>query len=383
MASVGAHARDAAEGVRQFFEQRVPTLLSAQGERAHGINGRCLFEMTDRAGGGAQWLVDFTADPPVVRHGDGTQADCQMSLTAEQFLELIADPAAGQVLAWQGKLRIAGDPALLRRVGELLFPAPDGENTAMSGYYAAISRLIRDPHLTFMNYGYAEEGEDFAWCGEADWEWRYAINLIRRTLVGAEVAGARVLDVGCGRGGPASYIARCMEPLEVTGLDASEDAIRFCRGRHVDPRLRFVHGHAEDLPFADESFDVVLNVESSHCYLRPEAFYSEVARVLVPGGAFCYADILQPEQLRRMQSSLSATSRLIVSPVADITPQVALAIELNRDGFAELMLKATDQELRNASLIANLVRSVNVDAHDRLRGGRVGYYAWTIQKEAR
>jgi ubiquinone/menaquinone biosynthesis C-methylase UbiE len=386
-----APARDASEDVREFFEVRAPALLSARPELARDINGRCVFDVGGGANGADKWVVDFTTDPPTVRDGDGDgaeagdamQADCQMALSAEQFLELIADPAAGQVLAWQGRLRIAGDQSMLRRVGELLFPGGHGENTAMSGYYASISRLIPDSRLTFMNYGYVEHGDDFAWCDEADQPWRYAINLIRRALAGVDVAGARVLDVGCGRGGPAAYIAGRLDAREVVGLDASEDGVRFCREQHVHPRLRFVHASAEELPFEDASFDVVLNVESSHCYLRPAAFFSEVARVLKPGGSFCYSDVLLPDQFERMRRLLADTPGLSVRATADITPQVARAIELNRMAFAALMQSATDAHRGNQSLIANLVRTVNVDAYERLRTGRVGYYAWTIKKEAR
>jgi SAM-dependent methyltransferase len=53
-----------------------------------------------------------------------------------------------------------------------------------------------------------------------------------------------------------------------------------------------VVGTAMALPVADASFDVVTNVESSHCYPDIEAFYREVARVLRPGGIFLYTDLL-------------------------------------------------------------------------------------------
>ena len=377
-----APVRDAAADVRRFFEERAPALLSAGRAAAGEIDGRCLFVVD----GADRWIVDFTTDPATIAIAGGAgaiEADCEMSVTADQFLELIADPAAGQVLAWQGRLRIAGDQAMLRRVGEMLFPGRDGENTAMSGYYASIGRLIPDSRLTFMNYGYVEEDEDFAWCGEADWGWRYAINLIRRALIGVEVAGRRVLDVGCGRGGPASYIARCLGPAEVVGLDASEDGVRFCEEQHVHPRLRFIHGSAEALPFEDASFDVVVNVESSHCYLCPADFFSEVSRVLKQGGSFCYSDVLLPEQFERMQRLLSDTPGFGLRTGADISDGVARAIELNRTAFAALMQSATDGRLGNQALIANLVRTINLDAYERLRTGRVGYYAWTIDKEAR
>jgi O-methyltransferase len=377
-----APVRDTAGDVRRFFEERAPALLSAEVVAARGIDGRCLFDVD----GAGRWIVDFTTDPATiaVAYGAGViEADCEMSVTADQFLELIADPAAGQVLAWQGRLRIAGDQGMLRRVGEVLFPTPQGENTAMSGYYASISRLIPDPRLTFMNYGYVEEGEDFAWCEEADWPWRYAINLIQRALIGVDVGGRRVLDVGCGRGGPASYIARRLEASQVVGLDASEDGVRFCEEQHAHPRLRFIRASAEELPFDDASFDVVLNVESSHCYLNPAAFFSEVARVLTPGGSFCYSDVLLPDQFDRTQRLLSDTPGFAVRAEADISNQVARAIELNRTAFAALMQSAVDGRLGNQGLIANLVRTLNLDAYERLRTGRVGYYAWTIDKEAK
>ena len=49
-----------------------------------------------------------------------------------------------------------------------------------------------------------------------------------------------------------------------------------------------MQGDAQDLPFPDESFDAVINVEASHIYPNFERFLGEVARVLRPGGHFLY-----------------------------------------------------------------------------------------------
>jgi SAM-dependent methyltransferase len=54
--------------------------------------------------------------------------------------------------------------------------------------------------------------------------------------------------------------------------------------------LRFVQGDAERLSFSDEAFDVVINIEASHCYGDFPRFLAEVARVLRPGGHLLYAD---------------------------------------------------------------------------------------------
>jgi ubiquinone/menaquinone biosynthesis C-methylase UbiE len=366
--------------VQRFFEVSVPGLLAANVERARGITGRCLFDVSDADSGRAQWILDFTTDPPAVVAGGALGADCQITLSAGALLDVIDDPPTAQVLAWQGRLQVGGDRTLMNHVTELLFPSSNHPNGVSAGYYASLSRLIPDPRLTFMNYGYAEDGDDFAWLTEADRPWQYSINLIRRTLDGIQVRGARVLDVGCGRGGPASYITRYLHPLSVTGLDASDDGIRFCQARHQHPALEFVHGDAESIPFDDASFDVVLNVESSHCYPSPARFLSEVARVLKPGGSFGYTDLFRPAELKVALMRLSDAPQLRIARGADITPQVVRAIELNRDSFAELLLSATDSKLRNMSLIANLVRTVNVQMYEQFARGQMHYYAWIMER---
>jgi ubiquinone/menaquinone biosynthesis C-methylase UbiE len=366
--------------VRRFFELTVPGTLVRNGARARQITGRCLFDVGDDASASGKWVLDFTADPPVVVAGDTTETDCQISVGANDLLQVIDDPPTAQVLAWQGRFRVGGDRALMTRVTQLLFASSDHENTVAAGYYASLARLIPDPRLTFMNLGYAEDGDDFSWLTESDQPWRYCINLIRRTLDGVQIRGSRVLDVGSGRGGAASYVARHLDPLSVTGLDASADAIRFCQGRHAHPGLTFVHGDAHNVPVDDASVDVVLNVESSHCYRMPGRFFAEVSRVLRPGGAFCYSDIFRPAALDDIQRLLSEVPNLRVLRATDITPQVVRAIELNRDSFAELLLSATDSRLRNMSLIADLVRTVNVQMHERFVGGQMQYYAWRIER---
>ena len=59
---------------------------------------------------------------------------------------------------------------------------------------------------------------------------------------------------------------------------------------HQYPNLSFCVGDSEKIPFENESFDVVLNVESSHCYGNIPLFLAEVKRVLILGGFFLWAD---------------------------------------------------------------------------------------------
>ena len=71
--------------------------------------------------------------------------------------------------------------------------------------------------------------------------------------------------------------------------------------------FRFEVGDSESIPFEDEKFDVVLNVESSHCYGDMDQFMSEVTRVLKPGGHFLWCD-LRPGNSREKTNTHFANS---------------------------------------------------------------------------
>lgn len=372
-----------AERAREFFAVGAPQALLARRAFFDRVtHGRCRIELSAAQGGVDTWVVDVGVSPPAVHAGDGAPADCYLSLASDDFVRLLDEPWAGQMLAWQGRMSFGGDHALLRRVSDVLFPGPEGENGEFAGYYATLSRLVPDERLTFMNHGHADEHENFDWLDEVDRPWRYSIDLVRRTLDGTEVRGAHVLDVGCGRGGPAAWVAGYLGPAEVVGVDACEEAIAFCKRRHRRDGLSFVHGHADRLPRADASVDVVMNVESSHCYVDRGAFLAEVARVLRPGGTFCCADVFKGDQLDRTQRLLDDVPGLGIVESADITKQVARAIERNRETLAALLTSAVDSELRNEAIIAHLVRSINVNVYDNYVSGAWRYHALRVEKAA-
>jgi ubiquinone/menaquinone biosynthesis C-methylase UbiE len=97
------------------------------------------------------------------------------------------------------------------------------------------------------------------------------------------VAGARVLDLGCGPGRASAALADRHDAV-VTGLDTSPEMLAAAQ-EIVPPSVELVEGRAEALPFADASFDFVLSNFVIHLLDRPLAF-PEVRRVLAPGGAY-------------------------------------------------------------------------------------------------
>jgi ubiquinone/menaquinone biosynthesis C-methylase UbiE len=100
--------------------------------------------------------------------------------------------------------------------------------------------------------------------------------------------GSRLLEIGCGRGHFASYIARRFPEAEVTGVDFSEAAIGIAATNEqiASPNLSFRVGNATALEFADSGFDVVVSCECLEHVPSPDLMAREIGRVLRPGGSF-------------------------------------------------------------------------------------------------
>ena len=163
---------------------------------------------------------------------------------------------------------------------------PGLKKTMWRGWYQFLARRYRGADWTFMNYGFHDDASPALKLESADEPDRYCIQLYHHVAGAMSLEGKRALEVGCGRGGGSSFISRYLRPAQMTGIDLSAEAVAFCKARHNLAGLDFKTGDAEHLPFASETFDAVVNVESSHCYPSLPAFFSEVRRVLKPGGHF-------------------------------------------------------------------------------------------------
>ena len=172
-------------------------------------------------------------------------------------------------------------------------------------WYPFLTRRLRDEEVLFLNYAFETDPPLSLKLEPADEPNRACIQLYHHVATQVELAGKRVLEVSCGHGGGASFLTRTLHPAHYTGLDLNPTGIAFCRRRHRVAGLDFVQGDAGNLPFADASFDAVINVEASHCYPDFPRFLAEVARVLRPGGHFLYADFRFNEGLADWEQALA------------------------------------------------------------------------------
>ncbi|KAF2026183.1 hypothetical protein EK21DRAFT_92623 [Setomelanomma holmii] len=99
----------------------------------------------------------------------------------------------------------------------------------------------------------------------------------------------RVLDVGCGVGGPAREIVK-FAGVNVVGLNNNdyqiERATRYAEKEGLSDKLKFTKGDFMQMSFPDNSFDAVYAIEATVHAPSLEGIYSEIFRVLKPGGVF-------------------------------------------------------------------------------------------------
>ena len=191
--------------------------------------------------------------------------------------------------------------------------------------------------------------------------------------------GKRVLEVGSGRGGGAKYIAGALKPMFYTGLDLAQSAVDLASKIHVLPNLKFIQGTAENIPLADNSVDVVINVESSHAYGSVAKFLSEVKRVLKPGGFLLLVDFRNEKaNMEIFRQELWQTGMELISE-EDIGDNVVQAIEAEDEAKRERINKLIPKKWQK--LFSEFAGVAGSRFHRTLKEKTRLYYRFVLRKK--
>lgn len=155
--------------------------------------------------------------------------------------------------------------------------------------YATLTRHYYNLATDLYEYGW---GQSFHFCRFAYGESFYRA-IARHEHYLAHKMGLndnmRVLDVGCGVGGPAREIVKFAN-VNVVGLNNNdyqiERATRYAEKEGLSHKLKFTKGDFMQMSFPDNSFDAVYAIEATVHAPSLEGIYSEIFRVLKPGGVF-------------------------------------------------------------------------------------------------
>ncbi|MDO9580466.1 MAG: class I SAM-dependent methyltransferase [Bacteroidales bacterium] len=179
------------------------------------------------------------------------------------------------------------------------------KNVFFKFWYWYLSSIDKNAEVIFMNYGYSKNNHKIE-LKETDEKNRYSIQLYHLIATGVDIEGKDILEVGCGRGGGLSYIYRYLSPNFVTGVDLNRKAINFCNKKYSTERIKFLQANAQKLTFPKDSFDVVINIESSHRYSEIDLFLDEVYRVLKPSGFFLFTDFRDNIEIEKLNTQFGS-----------------------------------------------------------------------------
>lgn len=246
-------------------------------------------------------------------------------------------------------------------------------------WYSFLTRRLLEEDVLFLNYAFEEEPPMNVPLEPQDEPHRACIQLYHHVATQAPLRLKDVLEVSCGHGGGASYLARTLEPRRYTALDLNAAAIHYCRQRHRVNGLDFLQGDAENLPFASNTFDAVINVEASHCYPSFARFVKQVARVLRPGGHFLYADFRSNEGLAEWEKALTGAPLQILR-TRSINTEVLRGLEVNSSRSLQLIARHLPKFLH--PLGRNFAGVKGSRMYNDLFTGGLAYRSYFLEKKA-
>lgn len=202
-------------------------------------------------------------------------------------------------------------------------------------WYRYVAGQLRRPHGWFGRFLMAR------WLNEGN------RRLVSHCLGALEPeSGDRILDIGFGGGKAFEMLWERVPEAGLLGLDFSGDMVR--RAERVyeqeirSGRLALVEGDAARLPYEDASIDRVLTVNTVYFWSEPEAVFSEVRRVLRPGGRLVVG-FRSPESLGRFKYTEHNFAKIPAEAVRSI---------ILTAGFSSCRVEHHDEERPLDSVIA-------------------------------
>jgi len=142
--------------------------------------------------------------------------------------------------------------------------------------------------------------------------------------------------------------------------------------------LSFDIGNAESLPFPDNSFDVVINVESSHCYGSMDAFLGQVKRILRKDGYFLLADFRSKENIDVLRETLYKSGLTLIKET-DITLNIVEALKLDNERKTTLIKNTIHKPLVQSFL--EFAGTKDSKIYEKFKSGEIIYQSFVLQNK--
>lgn len=243
-------------------------------------------------------------------------------------------------------------------------------------WYWYLSAIDQKGDILFMNWGYDNEDEEIPLIA-SDEPNRYPIQLYHRMTQSVDLKGKHIMEIGCGRGGGLAYIARTFKPATALGIDLEQRATDFGNKHFKVDGLSFKQGDAQNLPFDDNAFDIVLNVESSHRYPEMHKFLSHVERMLKPNGYFLFTDFRNTKQIPELLEMIKLFDFEWIDKKR-INSQVLSGLNKDSERRRQLVKKYVPGFLHKTAL--NFAGVSNSNIYKMIESGEYEYFIFILRK---
>lgn len=243
--------------------------------------------------------------------------------------------------------------------------------------YRVVNLLDKQKEIHFMNFGFSDPDVKVS-LESADEKNRYSIQLYKHLVDFVELEEKDIVEIGSGRGGGLAYIAKKYHAKSIMGLDLDKGAVAFSNRYYKFGNLSFQRGNAEQLPLKNDSCDVVLNVESSHRYLKMNRFLSEVYRILRKGGYLLFTDFRYDYEWLETNELFKSTGLKIVME-KDITSNVVMALEMSDLQSRTLITKLVPHFLQKVML--NFAGAIGSETYNSFLDRKYIYKSYVFQKQ--
>lgn len=193
-------------------------------------------------------------------------------------------------------------------------------------FYKIVSiRIKNDSHFKFMNYGF--------YPSDLNYSEKYCIQLYKEVIKNIKFDKiSNILEIGCGRGGGLEFLYK-----------EYYDISQYWYGIDLHPpktskasNIQYIKMDAMKLKF-DTKFDLIINIESSHCYQDEKIFFQNVKKHLSINGKFAFADFRTKEEWKNTLNVLS--SLFIIEDIKDINDNVVNALKYDSNRRTKLCNK--------------------------------------------
>jgi ubiquinone/menaquinone biosynthesis C-methylase UbiE len=267
---------------------------------------------------------------------------------------------------------------MLRKALRRLIARPRFRGRFWRWWYNYLERRLGDRAVWFLNYGY-EYPPNVEVALPPQFEPHRDGALLYHAAAGAlELEAQDVLEISCGRGGGARFVKAAFQPRLLVALDMTHAALAYCDAQTPKHDVGLLCGSAMSLPIADRSFDVVLNVEASHCYPDQKAFLREVHRVLKPTGHFIYVDIRMLDRCTAWREALGQAGFSIVEE-EDISRSVLQALHRSSAKRESLVRASFPRVLRRFA--RRFAGCEDSEVYQKFASGELCYLRFVLRKE--